>query len=299
MLTELATASQHGFDWVDIVSPTTEELSHIALKYKLHPALVKDCMQPDHLPKHERMDDYNFLIFRIHTEKELKDADSVQELTHKIAVFYSDDFLITIHRKEKDFVSYLSQMVKEKKLDSTSKLLNALIFFCLTTFEEPSKKLIKTFEYYEQTVFLRNKKISLLKGLYYLKRKVDLIKSMLILSHDIIEQIDQGESSNVNTRNTRDTYVRLQTSFQGLSDDINQLLNIYFSTSSQRTNEIMRVLTLFSVFFMPMTFIAGIYGMNFQYMPELTWKMGYPGALGLMGFVAIIIYVWFRKKGWL
>lgn len=299
MLTEHATTAQNGFEWVDLVSPDTEELSHIALKYNLHPALVKDCMQADHLPKHEVMDNYSFIIFRIHTEKELRDADSVQELTHKIAIFYSNDFLITIHRKEKPFVELLGQMVKEKKLDSTSKLLNALVYFCLGTFDEPVSKLTKTFEYYEQTVFLRNKKISLLKGLYYLKRRVDLIKNMLMLSSDIIDHIDTPENSNVNTRNTRDTYVRLQTVFQSLSENINQLLNVYFSTSSQRTNEIMRVLTLFSVFFMPLTFIAGIYGMNFQYMPELAWEMGYPASLGLMLIISVVIFFWFKRKGWL
>jgi magnesium transporter len=61
----------------------------------------------------------------------------------------------------------------------------------------------------------------------------------------------------------------------------------------------MRVLTIFSVFFLPLTFIAGIYGMNFEHMPELRWKLGYPGVMILMGLVTGGIYVWFRRKGWL
>jgi magnesium transporter len=84
-----------------------------------------------------------------------------------------------------------------------------------------------------------------------------------------------------------------------MSENANHLLNIYFNISSQRTNETMRVLTIFSVFFMPLTFIVGIYGMNFHNMPELGWKWGYPLTLATMAVVTIIIYLWFRRKKWL
>ena len=76
-------------------------------------------------------------------------------------------------------------------------------------------------------------------------------------------------------------------------------MNIYISLSSQKTNEVMRVLTVFSVFFMPLTFIVGVYGMNFDFMPELRLKWGYPGVMLLMGFITFSIYVWFRRNGWL
>lgn len=69
--------------------------------------------------------------------------------------------------------------------------------------------------------------------------------------------------------------------------------------ASQRTNDVVRVLTVFSVFFMPLTFIVGIYGMNFDVMPELTWSWGYYGVLGLRVAVSIVIYIWFKRKGWL
>ncbi len=71
------------------------------------------------------------------------------------------------------------------------------------------------------------------------------------------------------------------------------------SLSSQRTNEVMRILTLFSVFFMPLTFIVGIYGMNFEFMPELKQRWGYPAVLILMALVAVAIYRWFKRKRWL
>lgn len=118
------------------------------------------------------------------------------------------------------------------------------------------------------------------------------------MSFEIIDIIDSS-AGDVNTRETRDQYVRLQNMFDSLSENIHQLLTVYFSASSHRTNEIMRVLTVFSVFFMPLTFIAGIYGMNFDYMPELQWRLGYPGIMVVMGIVTLSVYLWFRRKGWL
>ncbi len=91
-----------------------------------------------------------------------------------------------------------------------------------------------------------------------------------------------------------------------VSESIASLMNLHISLQSQktneasrRTNEVMRVLTLFSCFFLPINFIASIYGMNFKYMPELDHEYGYYSALGVMLTVALGIFVWFRRKGWL
>ena len=85
--------------------------------------------------------------------------------------------------------------------------------------------------------------------------------------------------------------------YEEVDNSTNNLLNIYIGLASQRTNEIMRVLTIFSVFFMPLTFIVGIYGMNFQYMPELEMKAGaYPVTMLSMFLITVGIYIWFRKK---
>ena len=87
--------------------------------------------------------------------------------------------------------------------------------------------------------------------------------------------------------------------YSQILEDVNNLMGLYMSFSAQKTNEVMKVLTVFSVFFMPLTFIVGIYGMNFEFMPELKWTFGYPLVLMLMIVVATGIYLWFRKKNWL
>jgi magnesium transporter len=96
-----------------------------------------------------------------------------------------------------------------------------------------------------------------------------------------------------------DQHLKMQALCNQVLDDVTNLMNLNFSYSSQRINEVMKILTMFSVFFMPLTFIAGIYGMNFEYMPELTKKWGYPAVLILMMVIAVVIYQWFKKKKWI
>jgi magnesium transporter len=84
-----------------------------------------------------------------------------------------------------------------------------------------------------------------------------------------------------------------------LLEDVNNLLSIQLALASHRTNEVVRVLTVFSVFFLPLTFIVGIYGMNFAHMPELRERWGYPAVMAAMGFVTLVIGLWFRRRGWL
>jgi len=100
-------------------------------------------------------------------------------------------------------------------------------------------------------------------------------------------------------QDTQDLQTKVETLYQQLDGAATNLMNLYLSLSSQRTNEAMRVLTVFSAFFLPLTFIAGIYGMNFEFMPELTWKLGYPGVMVSMVVIAAAIFVWFKRKNWI
>ncbi|MEH6307393.1 CorA family divalent cation transporter [Olivibacter sp. CPCC 100613] len=295
-----ASKDVHGFDWIDLTNPSTEEILAISKQFSLHETSIKDCMQPDHLPKHEIVDNYTFIIVRVYTQDPMKDADTIQELTNKIALFYTSDYIITVHRTEQPLINE----IKSKAIDAggckdTLCLLNRIVRASLLTFEEPSVKLAQSLDYFEENVFLKQRKAPILRGLYYVKRKVDVIKRLLILSYEIIDKIDTPKQRNIYTRDLRDQYVRMQNIYENLSENTAQLLSAYFSIASHRTNEIMRVLTIFSVFFMPLTFIVGIYGMNFHYMPELGWHLGYPIVMLVMAIITLAIYFWFRKKGWL
>ena len=94
----------------------------------------------------------------------------------------------------------------------------------------------------------------------------------------------------------KDKLLSLTLSFDELLEISNNLLHTYMSVNSQKSNDVRKLLTVFSAFFLPLTFIAGIYGMNFQNMPELNWPLGYFYTLALMAFIALIIYYWFKRK---
>lgn len=301
MIKQLAEDGGLSYRWIDICDPQNGELHEIAKEYGLHEASVTDALQADHIPKYERLKHYTFIILRVYSpQAHNEEADSVKELTNKITIFFADHFIITIHRKEwEPFTTISEELVKKGECKKASHVLNEIVKSALQTFEEPAVKLTKHIEYFEEHIFLKDKKTPILKGLYFMKRKVDVLRRILLLSSDIVDRIDPPGESNAYTRDIRDLYVKQHSQFDSLFENTNHLLNIYFNISAHKTNEIIRVLTIFSVFFLPLTFIAGIYGMNFNFMPELKWKLGYPGALTLMVAVTVLIYAWFKRKNWL
>ena len=301
MVQILAEKSDHPFEWLDVTDPEPDELHEIAKKYNLHESSVNDCLQPDHLPKYEIVGNGGdiFIIFRLHTAEVVSQADTVRELTDKVSIFMKEDRIITIHKREWPQSEQIkNEYLHSENCKSTHHILNEIIKTGLATYDSHATRLNREIELSETNMFLKNRKKSLLESLYYLKRKVDVTRRILILTFEIVDKID-SEPGNTYTRDTRDLYVKLHSIYDSLFENTNHLLSIYFSLSSQRTNEIIRVLTIFSVFFMPLTFIVGVYGMNFEFMPELKMKFGYPGVMLLMAAITGGIYYWFKKRGWL
>jgi len=300
MITDLTADISCAFRWIDVTDPTEQELQEIATRYSLHPASVSDCLQPGHLPKYEQFPGYTFIIQRVYNTDPNADADTVQELTGKIAMFVTQEFIITIHRKPWEPISAIrTEYISSGRCSSPFQVLNILIRTGLHSFDAPGKAITDSIDFYEMQVFLRKRKLPLLKGLYFMKRKLDVIRRLLLLTYDIVDRMDSHETANAYTRDVRDLYVRQKSLYDSMFETTNHLLNLYFNVSAQRTNETMRVLTIFSVFFMPLTFIAGVYGMNFHHMPELEWQYGYPMVMLLMVAVTILVFVWFKRKKWL
>lgn len=301
MIKTFADKSSHPFEWLDVTNPSMDELREIARKYNLHESSVNDCLQPDHLPKYEIVGNEGdiFIILRLHSSDVTSQADTVRELTDQISIFVKEERIITIHKNEWTQADKIKEeYMSSEDCKSAHHILNEIIKTGLATYDDHASRLNREIEFFETNMFLKNRKKSLLEDMYYLKRKVDVTRRILILTFEIVDKID-NQPGNTYTRDTRDLYVKLHSIYDSLFENTNQLLSIYFSLSSQRTNEIIRVLTIFSVFFMPLTFIVGIYGMNFEFMPELKMKYGYPGVMILMGVITGCIYYWFKKREWL
>ncbi|RYF72544.1 MAG: magnesium transporter CorA [Cytophagaceae bacterium] len=300
MQQELTTASTHAFTWLDLNDPSQDELNQVAEQYGLYYTVIKDSMEPDHLPKFETIGPVNFIITRIYNPDKNTDADTIQELSDKIAIFYSNEFIITVHRMAQPVLEQIkNKFVDPGHCQTTAELTIRIVRWVLNSYIDPGLALATQLDNYEEALFLSNPSKQVLEKLYYLKRKASSAKRILTLTEDILHSLQRSEGESPVLQDTQDLHLKARTIYEQLEEAATHLLSIYLSMASQRTNEVMRVLTIFSAFFLPLTFIAGIYGMNFEYMPELRWHLGYPGILLLMVVVALCIYIWFKRKGWL
>lgn len=301
MVTYILQTPESNFEWIDISNPALEDFKGLKEKYNLNDASIKDCIEVGHLPKIEEFDDYHFLILRSIPKKFDAESDSLIEVTERISLFYNENVIITVHRNEIDFLNNLKRIEKtHRKLQSSKTLVNALVSDSLKTFENlVLGRMAIQLDEYEEIVFLHHRRKSFLKNLYYIKRQIDVIRSVLTLYKDIVDYFHMPEYRNIYTQDLRDLFSRTNTLYRNISENTSQLLNIYFNIESNHTNEIMRTLTIISVFFMPLTFIVGVYGMNFKNMPELDWKFGYFGVIIAMTILSVIIYYWFKRKRWL
>jgi magnesium transporter len=289
-----------GFEWLDVTNPTEEELEEIARHYGLQETAVEDCLEPDHLPKFEAMGLVNFVIVRIYNPKKDKKADTIQDLSSKIAIFYAKDFLITVHRLPQPVVHTVKkENDNEDFCPTTTELALQIIRAVIDSYIEPAHELTAEMERCEDKIFLQAKTPDVLRSLYYLKRQTASSRRILLLTKDVISTVGRNSTSTTTLQDTFDLEIKALTLYDQMEDALTHLLEIYLSLQSQRADEVMRVLTIFSAFFLPLTFIVGVYGMNFQYMPELYWKYGYAVCLGLLVAVFGVIYIWFKRKGWL
>lgn len=294
---------EQGFEWINIVQPSQEELWEIGKKYGLHYHALKDSLDPDHLPKYEVANNIVFIIARVSDKYAHPDADTIQELTTKIAVFVGKDFVITVHRPELECLEEACKDALVGKSNSIFEFLCNVLQQVLLSYEPRAMQLSDLLDKYETRLFLRTKTPDILHNLYKLKREATVIKRMLTLSKNILDKIgahiDDRPVQEPMLQDVMDLYLRLDIMFDHVAESANNLLNLYINLSSQKTNEVMRILTVFSVFFMPLTFIVGIYGMNFRYMPELRTSYGYPAVLVVMAGITVLIFIWFKRKKWL
>jgi magnesium transporter len=305
--------SEPRFIWLDAVDPSAEELSELAADYGLHPLAVNDCLDPEHLPKHEAFETHTFVILRAVDENASRTADSVQELTRKIAVFYGPAFLITIHRKDQGWLTALQQRclvglppkVVGRSEGIQAHLLAQLFNGALDTYQRPLETVEARLDQFDTKVFEGRYEPGPafradLREIHRVRRQLTLCKRLLWRTVDVTQRMvpASGRAATL-FRDVQENAESYHFYADELLDDANTLLNVQLSLASHRTSEVMRILTVFSVFFLPLTFIVGVYGMNFDFMPELREHWGYPAVLVLMAVVTLVIYRWFRGRGWL
>jgi magnesium transporter len=280
-----------SFTWIDIEDANKKELEVIASKYNLSYFLMKDSLDIGHLPKYEQLHKHDFFIFRAYTSNINLNIDEIGEMSNKIAFFIFEDKLITIHRAHFSFLN-----IHEEKHIKISELFLRIVGYMIESFKKPTIELSNKITQIEKTIFLKDYRVVLIEELYFIKSQARILKKIISITESIILQTQDKYKVSYIFQDIQDQLLNLLTINEESLENSTQLMNTYLSLSDQKNNEVVRLLTIFSVFFLPLNFIAGIYGMNFSFMPELTWKLGYVFALSLMAIVVIVIYLWFRRK---
>ncbi len=291
-----------GFSWVDVVGPSRLDLLELARAYDLHATIVEDCLDPEHLPKHEKIGDATFLILRAHDDVAKEDASSIQELTRKVAMFFRPNFALTVHRVELHEVRVLRDRFQPGG-DGEPCTLPLLLFGLgnnvLASYEKPLEQAEAMLDQIEAGLFDGGAPPSLEQA-HNLKRRVSLIRRILWQTSQVVNRlVPQAERMEPLYQDVRESVEALVFWADQLLEEANNLQQVHLAVASHRSTEVMRVLTVFSAFFLPLTFIVGVYGMNFAHMPELEQRWGYPAALLLMAGVSTAIFTWFRRRGWL
>lgn len=296
----LSKSDQASFNWFDIENSNELELEEIGDQFKIHPHWMADCLQPEHLPKFESDEGFSFGIIRYFDSNCSSNADEVQKISNKVSFFLAPDYLLTIHKLPASIIN--ESIIKAEEPRYRSRSFNIACFLikrALLTYQNPLDLMEKEVDSIENKIFLKKRFPELLKNLYFLKRRSYNIKKLVNLTGELVYHLKEGNIKNPYWNDLHDTFKKIETLADGVYENIQALLSIYLSLSGQRTNEVMRVLTVFSALFMPPTFIVGLYGMNFEFMPELQSPLGYPITLLIILASTIGILIWFKRKNWL
>lgn len=276
----------------------------IGKSFHIHPLLLEDILNSEHRPKLTYFNDQLLLILKRFdfdvNEREVKDE--------QISCILNKNVVITFQENETDDFDQIRDQIRKSIGDVRMlgtdflfyRLIDHTVDHYLTDMEliydqieileeemvmKPSEKLLhRIYEYKTEVIKLRKLTWPLKEAITKLeKREIPLISKMTqFYFSDILEHLDLADDM-VDTMRTQ----------------LTSLLDVYFSSVSTRMNEIMKVLTMVSTIFIPLTFLAGIYGMNFEFMPELHWKIGYPLLIAVMAILTISMLIYFRKKKWL
>lgn len=290
-----------NFQWIDILDLKPEEIPEIAETYGINTLLLEDCIDPNHLPKYENPGNIHFFLTRISTSLERAGLNSISDVSTKLGIFLREDLLLTVHRVENKALAALQQKTEDQKIKAESPFTMALQLAkaIFVSYENENEVLLNKLEKMENEIFMKNiSSPAKLKQLYRFKRKVGLNVKVLNLSSEWVNSLEKLPLQEVEIKDLKDSYKDAVSDFDHLSLQANNLLSLYLALSDQKANQVMKTLAIYSMYFFPITFIAGIYGMNFEHMPELKHPYGYFGVLGIMALVVVATFLYVRRKRW-
>ena len=279
-------------------------IEQVGNSFNVHPLVLEDIANTVQRPKMEDFDDYIFVVLRMLRFDEKDDETK----TEQISILLGPDFVISFQEREGDVFDIIRERLRNNKGKirkmGADYLAYSLIDAIVDNYFVILEKRGETIEEMEDKL-VTNPTSETLQALHDLKREMIFLRKSVWPLREVISRLERSESPLINKstfvylRDVYDHTIQVMDSVDTFRDMLSGMLDIYLSSVSNRMNEVMKVLTVIATIFIPLTFIAGIYGMNFKYMPELGQAWGYPAVLILMLAIAVVMLINFRRKKWL
>ena len=290
--------------WINVNGVHNSDLlQEMGERFSVHPLVLEDIQHTTQRPKLERFDEYLFMTFKmLQYDEDLQDITSEQ-----VSVVLGHGYLLSFQEIEGDVFESIRARLRGKKGRIRNAEADYLAYSLIDSVVDQYFSILEKMEDHIDT--LENQILSQggtnpMAEIHNLKRQLIFLRRAVWPLREMVNALEKDEGQFIRDETKpylRDVYehaVQVIDAVEAIRDISSGLHDIYLSTVSNSMNVVMKVLTIIATIFIPLTFVAGIYGMNFQYMPELAWRWGYPAAIGIMLLVAMGMVIYFKRKKW-
>ncbi|MHC4596042.1 MAG: magnesium/cobalt transporter CorA [Planctomycetota bacterium] len=283
---------------------TTPTVTWINIQFELHPLILEDILNTGQRPKFEDFEKYIFVVLKMLSYNDANQAVEVEQ----VSLVLGANFVISIQERAGDVFQQVRDRIRGSKgrirKMGADYLGYALIDAIVDNYFTILEKLGQEIESAEEEVVAEPTE-NTLQQIHSLKREMISLRKSVWPLRELISGLQRSESdlikesTGIYLKDVYDHTIQIIDTIESFRDMVSGMLDIYLSSLSNKMNAVMKVLTIIATLFIPLTFVAGIYGMNFKNMPELEWRWGYAAALLVMAVIAAIMLIHFRRKKWL
>jgi magnesium transporter len=294
-----------GVTWIDIDGVHEPEiLEKLGGCFGLHSLVLEDIFNTDQRPKIEDYNDYIYIVLKMIYYNDKKG----EIIAEQISLIVGPHYIISFQERRGDVFDPVRERIRRNKGNirkfGSDYLAYSLIDAIVDNYFTVVEKLGEKIEDVEEEL-VTNPTTQILQSIHGLKKEMMFFRKSVWPLRDVVNSLERGESALfqkttfVYFRDVYDHTIQIADTIETLRDMLSSMLDIYLSSISNRLNAIMKVLTIIATIFIPLTFIVGIYGMNFKYMPELEWHWGYFAVWFVIILIVVLMVVYFKKKKWL
>lgn len=305
ILDALRSISEEGVTWINVNGlGQTDQIEKLGKHFKLHPLILEDIVDTNQRPKIDEYPEYLFIVFKM-----LYFDDHGAFINEHISLVLGKGYVITFQESDGDVFNSLRQRIAKSKgrirKAGSDYLMFAIMDAVVDHYFVLTEALSDRIETLEDQLFLSHAENDITQEIQELKREVLHIRKAVYPFREVVSRIEKIDSPLIDEhtftylRDLYDHIVQVAESIEIYREMTWSLMDMYMTTISNRMNEVMKVLTIMASIFIPLTFMAGIYGMNFDNIPELHYENGYYYLWGIMILVVLILLWYFKRRKWL